>query len=87
MSAWGWVRALPFILGEDVWSAFPHIKTWFDRINERPAAQRANALKDRFEFKSEMDAEARGYMFRHVAGRKIAGSTANVFPRHRPPET
>src|SRR6202521_311652 len=23
MSAWGWVRALPFILGEDVWSAFP----------------------------------------------------------------
>ena len=44
ISAWGWVRALPFILGEDVWSAFPHIKTWFDRINERPAARRANAL-------------------------------------------
>jgi GST-like protein len=69
MSAWGWVRALPFILGEDVWSAFPHIKTWFDRINERPAAQRANALKDRFEFKTEMDEEARRHMFRHASAR------------------
>ena len=67
MSAWGWVRALPFILGEDVWSAFPHIKTWFDRINGRPAAQRANALKDRFEFKTEMDEEARRHMFRHAS--------------------
>ena len=45
MSAWGRARALPFILGEDVWSAFPHIKAWFDRINERPAAERANAAE------------------------------------------
>jgi GST-like protein len=69
ISAWGWVRALPFILGEDVWSAFPHIKTWFDRINERPAARRANALKDRFRFKTEMDEEARRHMFRHASAR------------------
>jgi len=69
MSAWGWVQALPFILGEEVWSTFPHLKTWFDRINERPAAQRAYALKERFKFKTEMDEEARRHMFKHAAAR------------------
>jgi len=69
MSAWGWVRALPFILGEEVWSTLPHIKAWFDRINERPAAHRVNALKDRFEFKTEMDEAARRHMFRHASAR------------------
>jgi len=67
MSAWGWVRVLPFILGEDVWNALPHIRRWFDRINERPAVQRADALKDRFEFKAEMDEKARRYLFRHAS--------------------
>ena len=67
MSAWGWVRALPFIFGDEAWRMFPHIKLWFDRINARPAAQRANALKDKFTFKAEMDEEARRHMFRHVA--------------------
>src|ERR1700690_4078666 len=69
ISAWGWVRALPFILGDDIWSAFPHIKTWFDGINERPATKRVNALKDRFQFKAEMDEEARRHMFRHSSTR------------------
>jgi GST-like protein len=67
MSAWGWVRAVPFILGEDAWDRLPHVKRWFDQINARPAAQRANALKDRFTFKTDMDEEARGHMFRHIA--------------------
>jgi GST-like protein len=67
MSAWGWARTVPFILGDDAWSAFPHVKRWFDLINARPAAARANALRDKFSFKTEMDAEARRYMFRHVA--------------------
>jgi GST-like protein len=66
MSAWGWARALPFILGDDVWSTLPHLKQWFDQINARPAAQRANALKEKFHFKAGMDEEARGYMFRHI---------------------
>jgi GST-like protein len=66
MSAWGWARALPFILGDEAWLKLPHLKRWFDLINARPAAQRANALKDKFNFKSEMDAEARGHMFRHL---------------------
>jgi GSH-dependent disulfide-bond oxidoreductase len=67
MSAWGWTRALPFILGEDVWSTLPHLKTWFDQISARPAAIRANALKDKFHFKTDMDVEARRHMFRHLS--------------------
>ncbi len=67
MAAWGWVRAIPFILGVEAWSTLPHLKRWFDGISARPAAQRAHALKDRHAFKAEMDAEARAHFFRHVA--------------------
>jgi GSH-dependent disulfide-bond oxidoreductase len=67
MAAWGWARVVPFILGDEAWATFPNLKRWFDSISARPAAQRANALRDRFTFKTEMDAEARRYMFRHVA--------------------
>ena len=35
-------------------------------ISARPAAIRANVLKDRFTFKAEMDAEGRRIMFRHI---------------------
>jgi GSH-dependent disulfide-bond oxidoreductase len=67
MSAWGWVRAVPFILGDDAWSTLPHLKRWLDLVNARPAAVRAGALKDRYTFKTEMDTEARRHLFRHVA--------------------
>ena len=66
MSAWGWTRAVPFILGGDAWGALPHLKRWFELINARPAAVRANALKDRYTFKLDVDAEARRHIFRHV---------------------
>jgi GST-like protein len=66
MAAWGWVRMLTFILGEDAWTGFPNLKRWFDAISARPAAIRANALKDRFTFKAEVDEEARRHLFRHV---------------------
>jgi len=67
MSAWGWVRAVPFIFGDDAWSTLPHLKRWLDLVNARPAAVRAGALKDRYTFKTEMDAEARLHLFRHAA--------------------
>jgi GST-like protein len=67
MSAWGWARAIPFILGDDAWGALPHVKRWFDLVSARPAAIRANALGQKYTFKSDMDAEARRHMFRHVA--------------------
>jgi GSH-dependent disulfide-bond oxidoreductase len=66
MSAWGWVRVVPFILGENAWEALPHLKRWFDLISARPAAIRAESLKDKYAFKTEMDTEARRHMFRHV---------------------
>ncbi len=63
MAVWGWARAVSFALGEDAWSQLPHLKRLFDAVNERPAAQRAAALKDRHSFKTELDDEAKRAMF------------------------
>ena len=63
ISAWGWIRAVPFVLGEYGFDAFPNMKRWFDLVNARPAVARATAIKDRFTFKAEMDDEARRYLF------------------------
>jgi GST-like protein len=65
MAAWGWTRLLPFILGDDAWPRFPHLKRWFDVVSARPAAVRANALESRYSFKEEIDAEVRSLLFRH----------------------
>jgi len=66
MAAWGWARAVPFVVGEDAWSSLPHLKRWFDNVNSRPAAARAEALKEKHSFKTDLDAEARSHLFRHV---------------------
>jgi GSH-dependent disulfide-bond oxidoreductase len=66
MAAWGWTRAVPFILGEDAWNTLPELKRWFDNLSARPAAARAEALKDKHNFKNELDEEARRHLFRHV---------------------
>jgi GSH-dependent disulfide-bond oxidoreductase len=66
MAAWGWARAVPFIFGEDAWSALPELKRWFENVSARPAAARAEALKDKHDFKNELDDEARRHLFRHV---------------------
>ena len=63
MAVWGWSRALPFVLGAEAWSEFPNLKRLFDEINARPAAERANALKDKHTFKADMDEEAKRFMF------------------------
>jgi GST-like protein len=67
MALWGWARMIPFKLGDDGWGELPNVKRWFDGVSARPAAQRALAIKDRHGFKTEMDAEARRVMFRHIA--------------------
>ncbi len=63
MAVWGWARAMPFIFGDEVWTRFAHVKRHLDEINARPAAQRAEALKEKHAFKAEMDEEARRHMF------------------------
>ena len=66
MDLWGWARMVPYVLGDDAWPKFPNLKRLMDEIGARPAAARANALKDRHTFKAEMDDEARGHMFKHL---------------------
>jgi GST-like protein len=63
MAVWGWARMLPRLMGEAAWTAFPHVKRHLDAINARPAAQRAEALKERFSFKQDIDADARKALF------------------------
>lgn len=67
MSVWGWAQALPYIFGAKARDRFPNVKRLSDEINARPAAQRAKAIAARHSFKSEMDDEARRFMFRHTA--------------------
>ena len=71
MALWGWMRAVPFVLGADAWDKLPNTKRLFDEINARPAAQRVNQLKDRYAFKTEMDDQARQAMFPQNA--RLAG--------------
>jgi GST-like protein len=68
MAVWGWARAVPFVLGKEAWASRPHLKRHFDEIGARPAAARVDAIKERFTFKTEMDDEARRFMFPGTAG-------------------
>ena len=63
MAFFGWARMVPYVLGDDAWPRFPHVKRLLDEILARPAAQRALAIKDRHAFKAEMDDEARASLF------------------------
>lgn len=63
MAVWGWARAIPFILGAEAWDKLPNLKRLFDEISQRPAAIRAEALKQQHAFKTEMDDDARRHMF------------------------
>ena len=63
MAVWGWARLLGFVLAADAYARLPNVKRFLDEINLRPAAQRAEALKARHAFKTEMDDEARRAMF------------------------
>jgi GST-like protein len=66
MAVWGWARLIPNVLGEGAWAKFPNLKRLVEEISARPAAMRANALKDKHKFKTEFDEEAKKAMFRHM---------------------
>ena len=63
MSVWGWARMIPVILGEDAYSQLPHVKRLLDEISARPAAQKAEAIKNQHTFKTEVDDDARKNLF------------------------
>jgi GST-like protein len=65
IALWGWARAVPMVLGEGAWDKYPNLKRLIDEINARPAVARANAMRDKYKFKTEFDDEARKAMFRH----------------------
>jgi GST-like protein len=67
MAVWGWAAAVPFIFGEGAWDSRLNVKRLLDEINTRPAAARAEAIKDRFKFKTENDEESRRNMFPTLA--------------------
>ena len=75
MCVWGWARLVPHVLGNpEAWGLFPHLKRLVDEINARPAAARVEELKRKYTFKTEMDDEARRFMFPQLA--RLAKSTA-----------
>ena len=63
MAVWGWARMIPRFLGDGGFALLPNVKRHLDAINARPAAQRAEALKERFTFKQEMDEDSRQQLF------------------------
>ena len=63
MAVWGWARMIPRFLGPEGFANLPNVKRHLDAINARPAAQRAEALKERFAFKQDMDDDARKALF------------------------
>jgi GST-like protein len=70
MACWGWARLIPLVLGgteDDLWGRFPEIRRLITKINARPSVARIDALRQRFTFKTEDDAEARKHMFPQLA--------------------
>jgi GST-like protein len=67
MAVWGWARAVPFIFGDGAWNTRTNLKRLLDEINARPAAVRAEAIKERYKWKTENDAEALRHMFPSLA--------------------
>ena len=64
MALWGWARMVPYVLGgAEAWGQLPNLKRWFDALQQRPAAQRAEALKARHTFKAELDDDARRALY------------------------
>jgi GST-like protein len=62
MAVWGWAR-ISCVLDAASWEGLPHLKRLLDEVSARPAAQRAEHLKDRFNFKADIDSEARRHLF------------------------
>jgi len=68
MAVWGWARLVPHVMGSaQAWSKFPNVKRLLDEVSARPAAQAVERLRSRYTFKTEMDDEARRFMFPQLA--------------------
>ena len=68
MAVWGWARLVPHVMGSpEAWSKFVNVKRLLDEISARPAAEGVERLRNQYKFKTEMDDEARRFMFPQLA--------------------
>ena len=68
MAVWGWARLIPHVMGSpDAWNRFPNLRRLHNEINARPAAAAVERLRNQYKFKTEMDEEARRFMFPQLA--------------------
>lgn len=63
MALWGWGISAGYIFGAAGLRDYPHVQRLLDEISARPAAARAQALKQKLVLKTEFDEEARRAMF------------------------
>ncbi|MGF6595660.1 GST-like protein [Paraburkholderia sp. GAS448] len=63
MALWGWANFAGYVLGEKGLTDYPNVKRVVDEISARPAAARAQALKNRLTLKAEFDEETRRALF------------------------
>jgi GSH-dependent disulfide-bond oxidoreductase len=63
MALWGWGRIASFVIGEEAVARLVNFNRFMDEINARPAASRANALREKHAFKTEMDEQARRALY------------------------
>jgi GST-like protein len=63
MALWGWANFAGYILGEKGLSDYPHVQRLQQAISARPAAMRAQGLKDKITVKAEFDEETRRALF------------------------
>ncbi|QIA63501.1 glutathione S-transferase family protein [Vibrio astriarenae] len=63
IAAWGWIDKAERVLGEGSLEAHPNLLRWFNRINVRPAVERARATGKDVAFKSDFDEEAKRAFF------------------------
>ncbi|WP_299773380.1 glutathione S-transferase N-terminal domain-containing protein [uncultured Tateyamaria sp.] len=63
MAAWGWLNMSPYMFGEAGLSDWPNLERLHSLMSERPAAVRAQAVKDQFTFKQDFDEEAARALF------------------------
>ena len=57
IAIWPWAHLAGRTLGDDTWDAFPHIKSWSDKLAERPGFQRGRQLVEELTKKELSPAE------------------------------
>lgn len=63
MALWGWAASAGYVFGERGLEDYPHVARFMQHMAERPAVQRALAMKEDHSFKHTLDEETRRALF------------------------